>query len=180
MNLEYFISSLPGLKYGEKSPIGEGDFRSMCASGLDAEMARSVSQILDGVAAGETPASRWVEAWQAREAEIRAAVARRRAKRLGRPDAGYGRAVADTRIAPAVEAAFGETDPLRREMALDRLRWMFAEEMEGVQPIAPTVVYAYAAKLRLVLRRQALDETAGAAKFKEMTPPNGQTVKRSN
>lgn len=169
MNLEYFISSLPGLRYGEKAPMGEGDFRSMCATGLDAAMARSVSQIFDGVADGDRPASRWVEAWLAKEAEIRAAVARRRAKRLGRPDAGYGRAVADTRIAPAVEAAFGEPDPLRREMALDRLRWTFAEEMEGVQPMAPTVVFAYAAKLRLVLRRQALDEAAGMEKFKQVT-----------
>lgn len=168
MNLEYFISSLPGLRYGEKSPISEGDFRSMCVSGLNDEMGRSVSQILDGVADGDQPASRWVELWLAKESEIRAAIARRRAKRLGRPDAQYGRAVADTRIAPAVEAAFAEPDPLRREMALDRLRWMFAEEMQGVQPMAPTVVYAYAAKLRLVLRRQELDEAAGAAIFEKV------------
>lgn len=168
MNLEYFISSLPSLRYGQKSPVSEKDFRAACASSLDGEMARSVAQILDGGAGDSGTVSRWVRAWLDKDLEIRSAVARRRAKRLGLPAAGQLRQSASPDIESAVDAAFEEPDPLRRETALDRLRWRIADEMQGVQPLAPTVVFAYAAKLRLVLRREALDEAAGEAKFADM------------
>ena len=58
---------------------------------------------------------------------------------------------------------------VRREQALDRLRWQLVDEMQGVQPISENVVLAYAVKLRLALRLQSLDETAGRAKFDELT-----------
>ncbi len=169
MNLEYFISSLPMLAYGQRVPLSEQDFRASCDTGLDGSLAASVRQLLDGMAPGETPASPWVAAWYAKEGQVRAAVARRRAARLGVPPPEVETMVADTRIEPAVNAAFEEINPLRREQALDRLRWLFADEMQGVQPISENVVLAYAVKLRLALRLQSLDETAGRAKFDELT-----------
>ena len=86
-----------------------------------------------------------------------------------RPPPETSDAVADTRIEPAVNAAFDEINPLRREQALDRLRWQLADEMQGVQPISENVVLAYAVKLRLALRLQSLDAAAGRAKFDELT-----------
>ena len=169
MNLEYFISSLPLLAYGQPVPLAERDFREACATGLDGALAASVRQLLDGLQPGEAPASPWVASWQAKEGQVRAAVARRRAARLGVPPPETSDAVADTRIEPAVNAAFDEINPLRREQALDRLRWQLADEMQGVQPISENVVLAYAVKLRLALRLQSLDAAAGRAKFDELT-----------
>ena len=119
MNLDYFISSLPTLAYGQPVPLTEQAFREACATGLDGALAASVRQLLDGLAPGEAPASPWVASWQAKEAQVRAAVARRRAARLGVPPPETGAIVADTRIEPAVNAAFEEINPLRREQALD-------------------------------------------------------------
>ena len=111
----------------------------------------------------------YLAAWNAKEGQVRLAVARRRAARLGVPPPEVPAVVADTRIEPAVNAAFEEINPLRREQALDRLRWQLVDEMQGVQPISENVVLAYAVKLRLALRLQSLDETAGRAKFDELT-----------
>ena len=169
MNLEYFISSLPLLTYGQPVPLSERDFRAACETGLDGGLAASVRQLLDGVPQGDAPASPWVAAWSAKETQVRAAVAKRRAARLGVQPPEASAAVADTRIEPAVNAAFEEVNPLRREQALDRLRWQLADEMQGVQPISENVVLAYAVKLRLALRLQSLDATAGRAKFDELT-----------
>ena len=41
--------------------------------------------------------------------------------------------------------------------------------MQGVQPLSENVIFAYAVKLRLALRLQSLDATAGRAKFDELT-----------
>jgi len=169
MNLDYFISSLPMLAYGQRVPLSEQDFRAACETGLDGALAASVRQLLDGLTPDEAPASPWVAAWNAKESQVRAAVARRRAARLGVPPPETQAVVADTRIEPAVNAAFEEVNPLRREQALDRLRWQFADEMQGVQPLSENVIFAYAVKLRLALRLQSLDATAGRAKFDELT-----------
>ena len=58
-------------------------------------------------------------------------------------------------------AAFEQPDPLQRERALNRLRWQAAEALQGIQPLTPEVLLAYAVKLRLLERGQALDAAAG-------------------
>lgn len=169
MNLEYFISSLPALSYGQPAQITEAAFREACVTGLDGAVAASVAALLDGSPFAGGASSAWVEAWNGKEAEIRLAVARRRAARLGVPPPETLACVMDTRIEPAVNAAFEEVNPLRREEALDRLRWQLADEMQGVQPFSENVIYAYAVKLRLVLRFQSLSPEAGKIVFSQLT-----------
>lgn len=172
MNLEYFISSLPMLAYGQPSPITEKAFREACATGLDGKLASSVKVLLDsfdGAKPKEDVSSPWVSAWLEKDFQIRSVVARRRAARLGLQGREFPAVVTDTRIEPAVNAAFDEINPLRREEAIDRLRWQLADEMQGYQPISENVVLAYAVKLKLILRFQSLNPELGKTKFSELT-----------
>ena len=69
------------------------------------------------------------------------------------------------RIEQGVAAAFEQPDPLMRERALARLRWQAIEVLQGIQPLAPEVVLAYAVKLRLLTRWTLLDEEIAQARL---------------
>ena len=166
MNLEYFIASLPMLAQGRPAAISPEAFQEACDSSLSPALAGAVRAILDDQEADDP----FVRAWRARDTQIRNAVARRRAARLGvpapavRPFDGF-----DAQVEPAVNAAFEEKDPLRREQALDALRWRVAEDLQGVAPFSAAVVLAYAAKLRILAREGAIDEAAGRERFRQLS-----------
>jgi len=93
------------------------------------------------------------------EKQLRDSVAQWRIAR--RKVAGASSSHATTREQDA-PATF-ELDPLARDIALDRLRWRKAEEMEGLDPMSRDALFAYAVKLRISLRRAAMTREAGLA-----------------
>lgn len=167
MNLEYFIASLPMLQPGHPPGITVDAFRAACAEHLTGRLREAVEALLDDHPYGHP----FVEAWRRHETGLRNAIARRRATRLGsdaqswlRPEGGD-----ETRLAHAVAAAFDQPDPLQRERALDRLRWQAAEALQGIQPLTPGVLLAYAVKLHLLTRWQALDAAAGRQRLETLS-----------
>jgi hypothetical protein len=68
-----------------------------------------------------------------------------------------------------VEDAFDEPDPLRREKALDKIRWRVAEELQGPDPLDVRGVFAYAVKLALLARWAALTPEQGQTAFDRLT-----------
>ena len=159
MNLDYFIASLPMLMPGHPPGITVAAFRVACAEHLSGRIREAVEALLDDQACPHP----FVAAWRRHETGLRNAIARRRAARLGtdaqpwlRPDGSD-----EARISHGVAAAFEQPDPLQRERALNRLRWQAAEALQGIQPLTPEVLLAYAVKLRLLERGQALDAAAG-------------------
>jgi len=115
----------------------------------------------------------FVEAWEDKEAILRNAVARQRARaksadptRWMRPTRGCDKA-----IETGVEDAFQETDPLKREKALDKVRWTLAEDWAGPDPLSIRAVFAYAVKLAVLWRWRSLDAARGAQVFDELTSP---------
>ncbi len=159
----YLLPSLPRLELGAPPPISRAELAQRCRELLPEEDAREVATGLEG-RTGElaSPAGR---AWRDLETQLRNAVARRRALALDspappqlRPHDGY-RAAVDA----AVEAAFAEVDPLRRERALDTLRWDLLGEIEAAGRWGLPAVLAYALRLRLVERWAGFDAAAGRA-----------------
>lgn len=166
MSCYYLIASLPRLTLdGGKSLLSPEDFKLLCREQLGSRDANAAAQLCDGPDYGEKDVAAnhpFTVAWQAREIQIRNAIARIRAARrktdttdITRPHPGF-----DVYIEKAVENAFDLPTPLDREKALDHLRWGILDELAGVDPFAPSVALAYAVKLRLARRWTTLDETS--------------------
>ncbi len=163
MNCVYLIASLPALTFLQNPSITPETFQALCEEYLGAADARAAALLCrDLDLGGEAPAHPFTALWLDREIQLRNAVASARAARRRtdaadsiRPHKGF-----DTYIKDDVESAFDLTSPLDREQALDRLRWTHLDELAGLDPLAVTVVLAYAVKLRIAQRWAALDTEA--------------------
>lgn len=173
MNLEYFISSLPMLLEDQPAKISPEDFATLCGEHLDPALAAAAREML-GVAGngGATAAAHpFVRAWRDGETQLRNAIAEERARRrkaASRPDPRETRGC-DPSLPQRVSAAFAAQDPLSRERAIDHIRWIALDEMQGVSPFSEAAVLAYAGKLALNARRFAVSEDKGMERFKVLT-----------
>jgi len=159
----YLLPSLPRLQLGAPPPISGAELARRCRELLPAEDADEVAAALEGHLDGlESRAGR---AWRHLETQLRNAVARRRAHALDTPAAPSLRSHAGYRVDvdAAVEAAFAESDPLRRERALDGLRWRLLGELEALDRWGLPAVLVYALRLRLAERWAIFDRDAGWA-----------------
>ncbi len=165
MSCYYLIASLPRLILGESPSWSPDEFKSCCHAQLDTRDAVAAERLCDGPdyrQGDENDEHPFIASWNARETQLRNAVARARAaRRRGdaagsiRPHTGF-----DVSIEEAVENAFDLPSPLDREKALDHLRWRILEELAGTAPFAPSVALAYAVKLRLAHRWAGMDSDA--------------------
>lgn len=168
MSCEYLIASLPALAFGEAPPLGADDLIG-AASG---KVAPATLSTLRALLSGEPDRNPFAVAWDQAETQIRNAVARARAARLGlpadaaekwlRPHAGPWRVT----IEESVAAAFALPDPLERHRALLRLRWDLAGELAGLAPFSEPALFAYAVRLKLLLEFSKADPQAGMARLK--------------
>jgi len=97
------------------------------------------------------------------ETQLRNALARVRAQRAGAEyaarahrHAGFG-----ARSAEAAARAMATSDPLAREMLLDRHRWALLDEAAAQPAFGVQAVFAYAFKLRIAEKWAALSEQRG-------------------
>ncbi|HRR33829.1 MAG TPA: DUF2764 family protein [Kiritimatiellia bacterium] len=167
MSVIYLLSSLPMLRLDAPSAVTPEAFLSACRDQLSAADAAAAEALLTGAACDHP----FVAAWRDRDTILRNAVARQRARLAGddasrwlRPASGC-----DTRIETQVEEAFNQPDPLRREKALDQIRWMIAEELQGPDPLDVKGVFAYAVKLAILARWAALTPEQGQNTFDRLT-----------
>jgi hypothetical protein len=164
----YLVSSLPSLRIGEKPAMDAAAFRAACAGILSADEAAGIDAVLENreTNAGGTPAAQW---WNA-EVQLRNAVVRVRAKERGtdaskfvQPHKGFG-----VWIEKAVTDAFTRSNPLEREMELDRIRWTLAEELALTDPFGFPGVLAVAVHVRIAGRWANLDEETGRKNVEEL------------
>ena len=163
MSLIYLISSLPLLSFGAPPGISPDAFLLTCREQLGDADAAAAEALLNG----RPLAHPFVEAWSDKETVLRNAVARQRARVAGTNAARWQRATrgCDSQIETGIEDAFQETDPVNKEKALDKVRWTIAEELAGPDPLSLSTVLAYAVKLAIVSRWQALDTARGQLVF---------------
>ncbi len=172
MSLGYLLASLPML-FPERSPaVSEEAFLSACATALSSADAAAAALLVQG---GEAPSTHpYVCAWRDLEAAIASAIGRRRLARRGGAVGEFApppTAACPVWLTRMVDAAFESApDPLQREEALLRVRWAAAETLGGFDPVSKGQLFAYAVKLRLALRRAALDAERGRARLEAALP----------
>lgn len=156
----YLVASLPTLVLGEAPPFRGEEFLFRLQGVLDEEERAQAAAILEGRPVSGSP---FADAWQARETQLRNAVARARAaartlelRGSMRPHEGF-----DVGIAQMVTDAFGRSDPLERELELDRCRWHTADDLARSEIFGLAPVLAFAAKLRIAERWSAMTDEAG-------------------
>lgn len=169
-NCVYLAASLPALYFGDPPPYTPAEFRFRCQGVLDGDGLKA----LDAVLAGEPGPSVFGAEWQARETQLRNAVARLRAARRGgearqgeRPHTGFS-----VTLEQGVADAFTKPDPLAREMDLDRLRWRTAEELARTEPFGLPAVLAFAVKLKIAARWSGMKDEAGRAAVGQVLDAN--------
>ncbi len=167
MSYHYLVASLPQLFFGHPPPVSCRDFLACCDGVLSRGHLALLAAFLEGrLATG----SAFADAWSAREIQLRNAVARFRATRLG-VDAGsfqQDHSGYDVRLVQGVAAALTKPTPLEREQGLDQERWRLAEELALADPFGLGTVLAFAVKLRIAERWAALTDAAGRNKIEEL------------
>lgn len=179
MSYHYLVASLPMLLFGEPPPFSSEDFLTRCAGVLH----RGDLAVLAAALAGRPiTGSAVADAWLRRETQLRNAVARFRATRLGVDPRGFQRDHRgyDLMVEQAVADALAQPTPLGREQDLDRARWRVAEEIALGDPFGLGTVLAFAVKLRIAERWAGLTDAVGQGRFDEllqaMTEPRDQAA----
>ena len=159
MNYYYFAASLPLLTLDGAPPCSVDEFSALCREHLAGDDLAAAEALL-----GDGPSDHpYVTAWRDLETQLRNALARTRAARLGvdpaphvRPQQGV-----DSAVDKAVTDAYTRSSPIERERVLDQFRWAAAEAIAGFDAFALDTILAYSVKLRLAERWASLDENQG-------------------
>ncbi len=155
----YFGSSLPELSMESPPPFSLAEFCNQCHQQLSARDRRALDDLLDS----RPSRNRFVKAWQARETQLRNALARIRGSRLQRSAESHLREHDgfDLYAERAADEAFSRPDPMQRERSLDRFRWTQVDELSRNETFTAAAILAYAVKLQLAERWAGMDTEAG-------------------
>jgi hypothetical protein len=166
MSYYFLVANLPALSLESPPPMDVAAFLVRCAEQLSA----SDFKTLRGVLQGKITNHPFVAQWRDHDCQIRNAVARYRAQRLGRdatsqlrPHRGY-----DLSTMRSAEEALSRAHPLERELALDRLRWALLDELAGTNMFSLEHLIAYGLKLQLVHRWAGLSDERGRQRIDEI------------
>lgn len=155
----FLMASLPMLDLGDVPPLSMAEFRGRCEGVLDApELAA-----LDALLAGEESEDEFVQAYQSREIQMKNVSGRLRAQAWG-PDVRFSErsfAGYDVTFAKMIQDAFSKSNPMEKEMDIDRARFWLVDALAGVGEGTVQHVYAYAIKLQICERWSRLNEKAG-------------------
>lgn len=167
MSLYYFVASLPTLSLSGPPPLATEVFLADAHRILGPAFAAQLEALLENRADGA--ANSFAARWQFAEAQLRGAVARTRAARLGLDVADYQNPQIpfNSAVERAAVEAFAKPNPLEREMALDRFRWSLLEDWVRAAPFSEAYVFAYALRLRMAHRWARLTDEAGYARLEE-------------
>ena len=162
MNYYYLIASLPGFNMEDPPPLQPAAFRSLCSEHLTDSDLRAMDELIAPSGAG--PCDGFTKDWHYFDTQLRNAITRARASRLGRAPADPVSELeaSDGRIDKNVSDAFAKENPLVREKALDSFRWERLDELAGINPFAGRAVLAYTLKLLLAQRWAQMDAAEGS------------------
>lgn len=167
-NFYFLMSSLPMLRFGEKSPISHEQFIEACEGNCSEGILEELRRLSINITGEETfahclaPANRWLS----HEIALRNAIAAQRAVRLQRPmPPEMPTSFSDDSLAKDVENAFAAPSPEERETKLDELRWNALDEMENGHDFDCDALVVYSLKLQLLERKQSRKVQAGITEY---------------
>ena len=145
MSIDYIVSSLPPLAFGQPAPLSWERFAAQLPNGaLDAPLA----------------------VWRDLETQLRNAMAEARSgERFKRPADGCSLFWKNR-----VLACFQERDVAKRDALLDRVWWDAAGELTPpASPLGAGALATYAIRLKVALKRTKISQSAGNAAFDRLT-----------
>lgn len=167
----FLVASLPTLELDGPAPVGGDEFLRACEDNVAPADYEDLGHIVHGEP--EKAKHPLVGEWLNREVLLRNAVARARAARLGlQPEpfvkeCEYCEPYTESAVADIMRddagAWPGGGGPLKRELALDRLRWKAIDDLAGFDHFGAPSLMAFALKLNLASRWDKMKEDAGRA-----------------
>ena len=170
VDLNYFISSLPMLLWGEKPRLEYAAFISQCRELLDKSIAERVQhlQLLPGnEASQDTIATAWREFetfLRNVTSQIRQAKYRRGGERFENHATRYFSVLSEHRLQEIMQL----TSPVERESQLDRIRWEFLDTLSVGHRADIEGLELYALRLMLLEKIHSRQLQAGKELFTEM------------
>lgn len=164
------------LKLGDQPPMKLEDLRYRC-SGV---MSERELLALDALIAGEDSEDPFVSAYYAHEIQLKNVAGRLRAAAWGPETRFSERSFSgfDVTFAKMVSDAFAKTDPLEREMELDKARFWLVDELTGSCEDTMATVYAFAVKLMICNRWACLSDEAGNSAVLQVINDNDPAYKQ--
>lgn len=170
LDLYYFLSSLPLLKFTEPPLMSYERFLQYCRECLTPADATAVAAITldpaaDNAATG-ADAFRTVRQWHDFDTLLRNAAARLRAARLSRPAPAPRPTDSFSMDAEKrVTDAFAVSSPAERAALVDRLRWDYLESLTPEHTFDRDAIALYALKLLLLERIASRNLEQGLASY---------------
>ena len=166
------VASLPTLQIGDEPPFSSEEYIGTCAQWVSEHEVKVLRNIL--LNEGDSRSCPHCTAWSNIETQLRNAVVRNRAQKLGvdareylHPHDGFSGT-----IEALVTDAFTRNDPVELEEELDRGRWQLAEELVGQDPFSFEKVLAYGIQLMIVERWNRMDVHTGKEKLEAVITAN--------
>lgn len=163
----YLVASLPGLVFSAPASLNHAAYIEECRRHL---LPADWNE-LDALVGGRRTdvATRFSREWLNSEGQLRNAIARTRALRMGVDEKKYIRDHEGYRmdVEAAVDDAYSRPNPLERELALDRFRWNLADELSASDPFGLAAVLSYAVKLGINEHWQSLTPERGRERLEE-------------
>ncbi len=173
------VASLPTLQIGDEPPFSSEEYIGTCAQWVTEHEVKVLRNIL--LKEGDGRSCPHCTAWSNIETQLRNAVVRHRAQKLGvdareylHPHDGFSGT-----IEALVTDAFTRNDPVELEEELDRARWQLAEELVGQDPFSFEKVLAYGIQLMIVERWNRMDVHTGKEKLEAVITANTQKEEQS-
>ncbi len=155
------VASLPALQIGDEPSFSTEEYIDNCAQWVTEREEQILRKVL--LTDPDIAPCALCTAWNNIETQLRNAVIRQRAQKLGvdakefiHPHDGFSGA-----IEVIVTDAFTRNDPVELEQELDRGRWILAEELVGQDPFGFEKVLAYGIQLKIVERWNRMDVHKG-------------------
>lgn len=150
------------LELGDPLPLSLAEFRGRCEGVLEPQELETLDVLLSGQV-NEECKDEFVLAYQARDIQMKNVSGRLRAQAWGpevrfaeKSFAGY-----DVTFAKMIQDAFSKSNPMEKEMDIDRARFWLVDSLAGVGEGTVYHVYAYAIKLQICERWSRISEKAG-------------------
>ena len=158
----YFATTLPMLLFESAPPMSLEAFRESARSALSPVQVAVLSALADG-----TPCAHpFVTTWRTFDTQLHNVVARARAAKLHADAAPYLQPCPelDISVERAIASAFQETNPLRREDALERIRFDKVHELVKFAPLTFDAILAYYLQLSIIHHRAKRNADQGRAR----------------
>ena len=167
----YLISQLPsldGISENMPLPITEQRFIELCNRFLGEKVKKSLGKLtLVPDISNELSGSALIDAWNDAERNLRLALAKVRADKLGKQFDTENKPLSTEILKTALAAAEMES-PLEAENFLNLHRLNFLETLRPMDAFSEDYIFYYGLKLKLILRTRQFDTAIGEATYRNI------------